>query len=108
MGGFLGAVLRYLISRKMNRAKRIPVGTLFVNLVGAFLIGVVFGLDLSRIWILFFASGLAGALTTFSTLNRELIELWRIGKKRETVLYILVTYCGGIGVTLVGYLVVSR
>ena len=80
LGGFLGAVTRYFIATKMNESGRFPFGTLLVNLAGSLLIGIVFGLELSRIWTLFLASGLAGALTTFSTLNKEIIELWRSGK----------------------------
>ncbi|MCZ2260727.1 fluoride efflux transporter CrcB [Sporosarcina sp. G11-34] len=103
LGGFLGAVVRYFVSMRMNRSGRIPVGTLTVNLVGAFLIGCVFGLDLSMMWTFFLASGLAGALTTFSTLNKELIELWRNGHKKKALVYVLVTYCGGIILALFGY-----
>lgn len=107
LGGFLGAIVRYLISQKMNKVTRIPLGTLAVNLVGALLIGVVFGMELSPVLTFFFAAGFAGALTTFSTLNRELIDLWQVRKKKESVLYLLVTYCGGIICTSLGYLLVS-
>jgi len=103
LGGFLGAVIRYFISMRMNRSGRIPVGTLTVNLVGAFFIGCVFGLELSVIWTFFLASGLAGALTTFSTMNKELIELWRTGYKQKALLYVVVTYCGGVVLALFGY-----
>ena len=103
LGGFIGAVARYFISTRLNNSGRIPVGTLLINLVGAFLIGCVFGLELSKIWTFFLASGLAGALTTFSTLNKELIELWRNDHKRKALLYVLITYCGGIILALLGY-----
>jgi len=108
IGGFMGAVIRYLISKKLNSAEHLPLGTLIVNLVGALVIGIIFGLELSRMWTLLLASGFAGALTTFSTLNKELIELWQIGKKKKMLLYMFVTYCGGIGVTILGYLLVSK
>ena len=102
-GGFLGAIIRYFMSTRMNQSGRVPVGTLTVNLAGAFLIGCVFGLELSRIWTFFLASGLAGALTTFSTMNKELIELWRNDHKKKALLYVLITYCGGIILALFGY-----
>ena len=95
LGGFLGAVTRYFIGTKMNESGRLPSGTLLVNLAGSLLIGIVFGSELSRIWTLFLASGLAGALTTFSTLNREIIELWRSGKNTKAVIYVLLTFFGG-------------
>ena len=102
-GGFLGAVMRYFISTRMNNSGRVPVGTLMVNLVGAFLIGCVFGVELSKMWTFFLASGLAGALTTFSTMNKELIELWRNDHKKKALLYVLITYCGGFILALLGY-----
>ena len=83
LGGFIGAVTRYFIATKMNESGRFPSGTLLVNLAGSLLIGIVFGSELSRIWTLFLASGLAGALTTFSTLNKEIIELWRSDKNTK-------------------------
>ena len=104
LGGFLGAVTRYFISTKMNESERFPSGTLFVNLAGSLLIGIVFGTELSRIWTLFLASGLAGAMTTFSTLNKEIIELWRSGKKTKAVMYVLSTFFGGILLAMLGYL----
>ena len=103
LGGFLGAVTRYFISTKMNESGRFPIGTLLVNLAGSLLIGIVFGLELSRIWTLFLASGLAGALTTFSTLNKELIELWRSGKGIKAMLYVLITFSGGIILAMLGH-----
>jgi len=65
--------------------------------------GCVFGLELSVIWTFFLASGLAGALTTFSTMNKELIELWGNGQKQKALLYVFITYCGGIVLALSGY-----
>lgn len=103
LGGFLGAIIRYFIALRLNSSRRIPIGTLIVNLVGAFLVGFVFGLELSMIWTLFLALGLAGALTTFSSMNKELVELWRNDYKKEALLYLLVTYCGGILLALLGY-----
>ena len=103
IGGFCGAITRYVIGGRLNQHNNIPLGTLLVNLVGALLIGVVFGLALSRPMTLFFASGLAGALTTFSTLNKELIELWRNGQKNQAVGYLLLTYVGGMVLVAFGY-----
>lgn len=103
IGGCVGAILRYLISTKLNRFTNIPLGTLLVNLVGSLLIGIVFGMELPRPMTLLLASGLAGALTTFSTLNKELIELWRDAKKNRAVRYFLLTYGGGILLVVVGY-----
>ncbi len=107
IGGFIGAISRYWISVNMNHSGKFPVGTLAVNLVGALLIGFVFGLEISRIWTLLLASGLTGALTTFSTMNKELIELWKNGKKNYASLYFLLTYGGGITLAAIGYYIAS-
>jgi len=106
IGGFLGAVIRYGMAKKMNHSAGIPAGTLAVNWIGALLIGLVLGLELSRGWTLLLASGLAGALTTFSTLNKELIELWRNGEKKHAVCYLLLTYVGGLLLATLGYVII--
>ena len=103
VGGFIGAILRYGLSKKMNQ-ERFPFGTLVVNLVGALLIGLVLGSELSRLWVLLLASGLAGALTTFSTLHKELIELWH-QKKRKAISYGVITYGGGLFLAWMGYFI---
>ncbi len=103
IGGFFGAIIRNLISTYLNCPGEIPKGTLVVNLAGALLIGVVFGLEIPHMWTLLLASGLAGALTTFSTMNKELIELWRNDKKKPATLYFLLTYGGGITLATIGY-----
>ena len=107
IGGFIGAISRYWISVNMNHSGKLPAGTLAVNLVGALLIGIVFGLEISRVWTWLLASGLAGALTTFSTMNKELIELWKSGEKRRALLYFLLTYGGGITLTAIGYYIAT-
>lgn len=104
VGGFIGAIVRYICSKKLNSGVQLPVGTLLVNLVGVSLIGIVLALDISRIWTIFLISGLAGSLTTFSTLHMELIELWRAGNKRIALSYGLVTYVGGILLCAAWYL----
>lgn len=73
-GSFFGAIIRFILSKKLNEKARFPLGTLIVNLVGSFLIGVIFGLSLPKLWTFFLVSGFLGALTTFSTLQKEIIE----------------------------------
>ena len=97
-GGFFGAVIRFVLSKKLNGKNRLPLGTLVVNLAGSFLIGVIFGLALPKLWTFFFVSGFLGALTTFSTLQKEIIE-----RRKNAIVYALVTYGGGILLALIGY-----
>ena len=104
IGGFFGAAARYSISVKLNKQDGFPAGTLLVNLAGSLLIGIIFGLELPLWATLLFASGFAGALTTFSTMNKEFLNMWKIERKRNAVLYLLIIYISGISLAFLGYL----
>jgi fluoride exporter len=82
LGGALGSVLRYLTGVVAARwlGLEFPWGTLIVNLVGSFLIGVVNelasdALTLSPEARLFLATGVMGGLTTYSTFSHETVRL---------------------------------
>lgn len=84
LGGFLGAVARYLVSGWVHRiaGAGFPWGTLAVNVAGCLALGVLMGLLGGRAmldpgWRLFVGIGLLGSLTTFSTFGYETIELVR-------------------------------
>lgn len=83
VGGFIGAVLRYLLSgyvQKWSDTVDFPYGTLVVNLVGCLLIGMFTRMDELRSVLtpevrLFLFIGILGAFTTFSTFGNETINL---------------------------------
>lgn len=82
LGGAIGATLRYLVGEfAVSRLKTdFPFHTLFVNVTGAFLLGVVLTLavergQLSHWWRLFLGVGILGGYTTFSALAFETVEL---------------------------------
>ncbi len=84
MGGFLGAILRFLISGWVQKisSSTFPVGTLSVNILGSFFIGflvVMFENFISPHWKAFLVTGLLGALTTFSTFSYETVILLQEG-----------------------------
>lgn len=86
LGGFIGAVLRYGVTRWVQRlaAGGFPYGTFLVNVAGCLVIGVVFALVETRPQIsanvrLFLTVGLLGSFTTFSTFGYETFELLRNG-----------------------------
>ena len=87
LGGGLGALSRYGISLLAVRlfGTRFPWGTLAVNLIGCFLIGIAFSLAdrgshlMSPTIRLFFITGFLGALTTFSTFGLETTNAFRVG-----------------------------
>lgn len=104
-GGFIGAVIRSIISGKSNVEGSLPYGTLVVNLTGSLLIGILVGLDIPMLWKLLLVSGFAGALTTFSTLNKELLESWTGNRKKQFFIYIFLTYGLGIILAYGGFLI---
>lgn len=105
LGGFFGALARYFISKLNNKSPlTIPIGTLIVNLSGAFFLGMITGAKANVIGALLLGTGFMGAFTTFSTFNLELTRLsinQRIGR---FILYIVMTYGLGILLASLGYL----
>ena len=94
LGSFIGGVGRYLLSQFIqNKAlTAFPYGTLTVNIIGCFLIGIAYGLTerhgLSNEWRLFLATGILGGFTTFSAFSYESISLMRDGQAGTALLYI--------------------
>ncbi|MEZ5175522.1 MAG: CrcB family protein [Acidimicrobiia bacterium] len=76
VAGSVGAVVRYGLSGAVQRrsSSLLPLGTAAVNLVGAFLLGVVVGIGASTLWSVA-TMGLTGGLSTFSTWMVETVEL---------------------------------
>jgi CrcB protein len=85
MGGFVGSVLRYLLSgwiHKILDNPWFPYGTLGVNVLGCFLIGFLAGLaEIRGLFTsetrLFMFIGLLGGFTTFSSFAFETFALAR-------------------------------
>ncbi|NKF50594.1 fluoride efflux transporter CrcB [Shewanella sp. WXL01] len=101
LGGSIGAVLRYLISLFMLQVfgTSFPFGTLLVNIIGSFLMGVVYALGqishVSPELKALIGVGMLGALTTFSTFSNETLLLIQEGYWLKGFLNVLlnVTLC---------------
>ncbi|GAB6907506.1 putative fluoride ion transporter CrcB [Desulfosarcina cetonica] len=99
-GGCVGAILRYLVAGAVHRLAQtpsFPVGTMTVNVVGCFLIGIGGGLMESRQffspeWRAFLFVGIMGSFTTFSTFGLETFNLAKEGQWLSS--------CGNIGISL--------
>lgn len=84
-GGAMGAVLRYGVSLGFGASLFGivgPLATLLVNIVGSGLMGclagaIAAGMVLPEAWLGFFAVGLLGALTTFSSFTLDAGQLWQ-------------------------------
>ncbi len=81
VGASTGAVLRWLLSNKLNPLlPGMPLGTLTVNLVGGYLIGIAVAHfanhpEIAPEWRLLITTGFLGGLTTFSAFSAEVILL---------------------------------
>ena len=51
LGGFIGASLRYLITVLFSQPVDFPIVTLFINIIGSFVIGVIFALSENTAYI---------------------------------------------------------
>lgn len=88
IGGFIGSILRYLASgwvQQISRSVEFPYGTLAVNLVGCFIIGVLAQLADARGMFTgetraFVFIGVLGGFTTFSSFGNETLNLLRDGE----------------------------
>lgn len=86
LGGGVGSLLRYLVATAVfeRYPSRLPIGTITVNLTGAFAIGFLVTFCSERFpgsenWRPLLIVGLLGGYTTFSSLEWETFQLFRGG-----------------------------
>ena len=112
LGGACGAVIRFLMSTGLYHwlGRGFPYGTLAVNVVGSFLIGLLTeALILQRITISFdyraaILVGFIGAFTTFSTFSLETLYLIEQGSLNKAALNIVVSVLGCLFAVWIGLL----
>jgi len=111
LGGALGSMLRYgtglLIGQKM-----FPQATLFINVVGSFIIGMVMAYSLkselfAANWKLFLATGICGGFTTFSAFSFENLQLIQNGKFGMFAVYIAASLLLGIVAVWAGFRLIN-
>jgi CrcB protein len=107
LGGAAGSVLRYVVSTMFRTAApgAFPLGTLLVNLLGSFLIGlcaawVERGAPWVRPWLM---AGFLGGFTTFSAFSLENMRLLRDGYLGTALLYALLSVSAGVLLAFAGY-----
>ena len=102
--GGLGAVARFLLDGRVERlySGEFPLGTLAVNLTGAFALGLLVGLSLSSAPLKLLGTGLLGAYTTFSTWMLEAQRLAEDGEYGLAALNVVVSLGLGIGLAWLG------
>jgi fluoride exporter len=114
LGSFVGGSLRYLITQyiQIKSLQAFPFGTLAVNIIGCFLIGVVFSLaekgNLSQDWRLFLAPGILGGFTTFSSFTNESLAMVSSGAFLQAMSYIMVSVCIGLAANYAGIILIKQ
>jgi CrcB protein len=113
-GGFIGSVLRYFVSKLNNywAVLSIPVGTLLVNIVGSFLIGLISAYALktgnvSQEIKLFLITGLMGGFTTFSAFSNENVIMMQNGQFVAVALYTGLSVFLAFLAALLGYILIK-
>jgi len=108
-GSFIGGVFRYTLAQfiQTRAHTNFPFGTLGVNLLGCFAIGLLLALSeraaVSTEWRLFFATGMCGGFTTFSAFSAETFGLLRNGQLWYASGYIIASVALGVLATFIGY-----
>lgn len=102
LGAGCGAMARYGFTNLIKnwRKTTIPLATLLINWIGAFMLALIFGVAVPDAWYQFLGVGILGGFTTFSTLNSELSGLLYERKFGPFGQYLLLTY--GVGLILSG------
>ena len=113
VAGGAGSVTRYLIGRwAVERfGAAFPLGTIAVNLIGCFVLGVV--THLATAWTLTpelraaIAIGFLGGFTTYSSFNQDTIALFTSGAIAAAIANVILTLAGGLVAGWLG-LVIAR
>jgi fluoride exporter len=112
LGGGIGAMLRFFIS-SLFKVNSFPINTLLINIVGSFIIGIVFAYNIknehfSEELKLFLATGICGGFTTFSAFSIENIQLLKEGNHVTACLYIFASIACCLVACLAGLKIINQ
>jgi len=111
VGGAMGSMARFWLATAMAAltGPRFPWGTLLINVLGSFVIGLVAGITLAPARLgmhpdirIFLMTGVCGGFTTFSAFSLQTLELMQAGETvpalgyaiGSVVLCVIATWCG--------------
>lgn len=102
IGGFIGSICRYLVGLiPLKENSSFPFKTLCINIVGAFVLGLLSAYatknpNVNPRAMLLLKVGVCGGFTTFSTFAYESTSLFTTGKSGMALTYILISVTAGI------------
>lgn len=108
LGGAAGSLLRYLVGGAVQRtsASGFPIGTMFVNVSGCFLIGILvrqfLNMQISPELRALLIVGFCGGFTTFSTFSAETLGLIEGGEYGRAASYIILSVVLCLAATFMG------
>ncbi len=108
LGGALGSMLRFgAVTQATRFSPGFPTGTVTVNLVGCFLIGLLSALAERRGLIssemkLLLVTGFLGGFTTFSAFGLDTLKLAQAGKFVPALANVLLSVLGGLAMVWLG------
>lgn len=106
-GGAAGSVARYLTSRALAPVADLPLGTVVVNVVGSFVLGMLVATAPAgepSPWRLALGVGFCGGFTTFSAFSIELLALVGNGATGRAAVYAVISVVLGVVAAFAGAL----
>jgi CrcB protein len=115
LGGALGSLARFWMTTAMTAltGPRYPWGTLLINVLGSFVIGLVAGLTLTPERLgwhpsvrIFLMTGFCGGFTTFSAFSLQALELLQAGETVAALGYMVASVILCVAFTWFGWMIV--
>lgn len=112
LGGIIGATSRYIIAEIFPQTNNFPTATLFINLIGCFLLSYILFLPALKRMIkpsllTGLTTGIIGSFTTFSTV---MIEIYDLGQTNIilAMIYLFISIFGGLLCCYIGFKLARR
>ena len=108
LGSFIGGIGRYLVTLLVQNRflSTFPYGTMVVNILGCFMIGVIYGISdrgsMPAEWRIFLATGIMGGFTTFSSFSNDTVSMLRDGQYWPAFSYVAISLLIGLAATFSG------